>query len=90
MLNNSPDRQTRPAQAGLGAGPMPRRLWLAIWAGWTLAVIGAGYFGWRADILAGRPDNLIGMAVDAATVGIVGLVVLTVIEIRYKAARARE
>ncbi|HJZ46812.1 MAG TPA: hypothetical protein VKE41_06585 [Roseiflexaceae bacterium] len=87
MLDHLPEEQRASpsapgARRGIGSG-----LWLVLWALWTLAVAIAGYLGWRADILAGRPYNLLGMAIDAVMVGIIGLIVLTVIEIRIEARR---
>lgn len=70
------------------ASSQPRRvtrgLQAALWALWTLAVVSGGYLGWRADTLAGRPLNLLGMAISAAMVGVIGLIVLTLVEMRLE------
>jgi hypothetical protein len=66
---------------------MGRTLQIALWSLWTLAVAVAGYLGWRADILAERPYNLLGMAIAATVAGIIGLVVLTLIEMRIEPRR---
>ena len=58
-----------------------------LWGLWTLAVVIAGYRGWRADIVAGRTLNLLGMAINAFMVGVIGLIVLTLIEMRLEPGR---
>jgi hypothetical protein len=84
MLHHLPEQPRESASAHNAPRQASRGLQLVLWALWTLAVAAGGYLGWRADISAGRPLNLIGMAVDAVMVGIVGLVVLTVIEMRLE------
>jgi hypothetical protein len=70
------------------ASERPRRLTrgleATLWALWTLAVVSGGYQGWRADTLAGRPLPVLGMAISAITVGVIGLIVLTLIEMRLE------
>lgn len=61
---------------------LARSLQAALWAVWTLAVVGGCAWSWRADMLAGRPLNLLGMAINAILVGVIGLIVLTKIEMR--------
>jgi len=63
---------------------LTRGLRAVLWAVWTLAVAIAGYMGWRADTLAGRPLNILGMAISASMVGAIGLIVLTLIEMRVE------
>ena len=58
-----------------------RRLQAFLWALWTLAVMAAAFIHWRVDLAAGRPLNLVGIAIYAALTGTIGLVVLTMIEI---------
>jgi len=90
MLKHLPDQHRAPAQADAARRRMGRGLQAVLWSLWTLAVAVAGYLGWRADILAGRALNLIGMAVNAIMVGIIGLIVLTVIEMRLEPWRFLE
>jgi len=70
------------------AGSRPRRLTrglqAVLWALWTIAVVSGGYLGWRADTLAGRPLSLLGMAISAGMAGVIGLIVLTLIEMRIE------
>ena len=63
---------------------LTRGLQAALWTLWTLAVVSAGAWGWRADMLAGRPMSLFGMAINAILVGVIGLIVLTIIEMRLE------
>ena len=69
--NSRPQRLTRGLQA-------------VLWGLWTLAVVAGGGWGWWADMLAGRPLSLLGMAINAILVGIIGLIVLTKIEMRLE------
>jgi hypothetical protein len=63
---------------------LTRGLQTFLWTLWTLAVAGGGAWGWWADTLAGRPLNLLGVAINAILVGIIGLIVLTKIEMRLE------
>lgn len=65
------------AQAGL-------RLQLLLWAAWTLLVIATAYLSSRADMLAQRQLNLVGLSVHCAVAGVIGLIVLTLIEMRIE------
>jgi hypothetical protein len=55
-----------------------------LWTLWTLAVGMTGYLSWHADALAQRPLDLIGLIVHCVVVGVIGLVALTMIEIRLE------
>jgi len=57
-----------------------RSLQVILWTLWTLAIIGTAYHSWRAAIVAHRPTELLGLVIHCTVVGIIGLVVLTVIE----------
>jgi hypothetical protein len=63
---------------------LTRELQALLWMLWMLAVVAGGVWGWRADVLAGRPLSLLGMAIDAILVGIIGLIVLAKIEMRLE------
>ena len=63
---------------------LTRGLQAVLWTLWTLAVVGGGALGWRADALAGRPLSLLGMAINAFLVGVIGLIVLTIVEMRLE------
>ena len=69
---------------------LTRGLQAFLWMLWTLAVAGGGAWGWWADMQAGRPLNLLGMAINAILVGVIGLIVLTKIEMRLEPWRFLE
>lgn len=58
-----------------------------LWALWVLAVAGAAFLNWRADIVAERPVDLLGLVIRTLLVGLVGLIVLTLIEMRLEPER---
>jgi hypothetical protein len=58
-----------------------RRLQMILWTLWTTAVVATAFIRWRADVIAERPVNLLGLVVYAALVGSIGLVVMTMLEI---------
>ena len=74
---NVSDSSSRPRR-------LTRGLQAVLWTLWTLAVVCGGALGWRADTLAGRPLSLLGMAINAILVGVIGLIVLTKIEMRLE------
>lgn len=61
---------------------LTRGLQAILWSLWTLAVVSSCAWSWWADMLAGRPLSLLGMAINAILVGVIGLIVLTKIEMR--------
>jgi hypothetical protein len=52
-----------------------------LWALWTLAVAGTAFWNWRADVVAQRPINVLGMVIYSLLAGLVGLLVMTLIEL---------
>jgi hypothetical protein len=59
-------------------------LQVVLWALWTLMVIGVGLFSWHADVVAHRPINILGLVIHCVVAGLIGLVVMTVIEMRLE------
>jgi hypothetical protein len=47
-------------------------------------VVGVGYLSWHADALAQRPTNTLGLVIHCVVAGIIGLVVMTAIELRLE------
>ena len=84
MIQKQFEAQREPIGIGGRLRRLTRGLQALLWVLWTLAVLSGGYLGWRADTLAGRPLNLLGMAISAATAGVIGLIVLTLIEMRLE------
>ena len=66
-------RDSSPARGKLG-------LQIALWVLWTLCVAVVGYINWRSDVVAQRPTNLIGLVIHCFLAGLIGLIVLTKIE----------
>lgn len=85
MLHELPDiRYQEPAEPTRAAG---LSLQVVLWTLWALAVAGAAFLDWRADIVADRPVDLLGLVIRTLLVGLVGLVVLTMIEMRLEPER---
>jgi hypothetical protein len=60
-----------------------RRDWglqVVLWTLWTLVVAAAGYWSWHATAAAEMPTDTIGLVIHCTVVGIIGLVVMTKIE----------
>ena len=55
-------------------------LQLALWAFWTLCVAAVAFINWYSDFAAQRPINMIGLVIHCVLVGLIGLVVMTKIE----------
>jgi uncharacterized Tic20 family protein len=59
-------------------------LQVTLWSLWSLAVVGVGFFTWHADVLAQRPINTLGLVIHCVVAGVIGLVVITIIEMRLE------
>jgi len=55
-------------------------LQVVLWTIWSLVVIVVGYISWHADIVAHRPTNVLGLVIHCVLAGLIGLVVMTKIE----------
>lgn len=55
-------------------------LQVLLWTVWTIAVVAAGVQFWCAQIGSGHTLDLIGLAIRCVVVGVIGLVVLTKLE----------
>jgi hypothetical protein len=55
-------------------------LQIALWALWTLCVTVVGYINWHADFVAQRPINMLALVIHCILAGLIGLIVLTKIE----------
>jgi hypothetical protein len=58
-----------------------RSLQRVLWALWTVAVAGTAFWNWRVDVVAQRPINLLGMVIYSLLAGLVGLLLMTLIEL---------
>jgi len=57
-----------------------RSLAIILWSLWTLAVVGTAFWHWRSDIVAQQPVNMLGLVIYSALTGLVGMLVLTLVE----------
>jgi hypothetical protein len=55
-----------------------------LWGMWTLAVGVTGYLSWHADVVARRALNIVGLAIHCSLVGIIGMIVITLVEMRLR------
>jgi hypothetical protein len=67
-----------------------RTLQIVLWTVWTSVVAVTGYLSWHDDVVAHRSLNVLGLVIHAGTVGVIGLVVLTIVEMRLEPWRFRE
>ena len=56
-------------------------LHIILWSLWTLAVVGTAFWHWRSDIVAQQPVNMLGLVIYSALTGLVGMLVLTLVEL---------
>ena len=75
-------RQLQPANDATRGGSAS--LQLVLWMIWTFVVIVVGYISWHSDIAAHRPTNILGLMIHCALAGLIGLVVMTKIEMHVE------
>lgn len=51
-----------------------------LWTIWTLVLVGYAYTQWHADVAAARPVDMIGLVLHTLLAGVVGLIIMTRIE----------
>jgi len=51
-----------------------------LWSLWTLAVVGTAFWHWRSDIAAQQPVDMLGLVIYSVLTGLVGMLVVTMIE----------
>lgn len=59
-------------------------LQLTLWSLWTVAVLGRAYLYVRPALDTGAPVDLLGLVLHSVLVGLVGLVAITLIELRLE------
>ena len=59
-------------------------LQIVLWTLWTLSIVVVGYINWHTAATTHHPLNIPGLAIHCALTGAVGLVVLTIIEMRIE------
>jgi ABC-type xylose transport system permease subunit len=90
MLQHIPEEQHEPANGRITFKRRSYGLQIILWTIWTLTVVTTGFVSWHADIVAQRPVNLLGLVIHCAVVGVIGLIVLTVVEMRFEPWRFLE
>ena len=64
-----------------------RGLQIVLWLLWTLAVAGTAFWHWYADVAAHRPVNLVGLVIYSVLAGLVGMLVITLVELWFEPLR---
>jgi len=59
-------------------------LQVLLWLIWTLIVAAVGYLAWHGDVAAHQPVNTLGLVIHCAVAGVIGLVVLSWLEMRIE------
>jgi hypothetical protein len=65
-------------------------LQVVLWLGWTLAVVGVAAHHWYIAMLAHARLNLTGLIIDCLLCGLIGLVVITKVEMWIEPWRFHE
>jgi hypothetical protein len=78
MLRQSAKSYTPESARRAGREPS---LYIVLWSLWTLAVVGTAFWHWRSDIAAQQPVNLLGLVIYSVLTGLVGMLVITLIEL---------
>jgi hypothetical protein len=55
-------------------------LQIVLWSLWTLAVAATAFWHWYGDIAAQQPVDMLGLVIYSVLTGLVGMLVLTLIE----------
>jgi hypothetical protein len=78
MRSNLATERRRADQTQAGWAQQERSLQALLWTLWTLAVVATGYRTWQAETL------VLALVIDCLLVGIIGLIVMTVIELQLQ------
>jgi hypothetical protein len=57
---------------------------ILLWALWTFAIVAVGYLNWHADVVAQRPIDTVGLVIHCVVAGIIGLVIMTKVEMHLE------
>ena len=81
MLKNTVESySSEPVRQGQQARRDPS-LAIILWSLWTLAVVGTAFWHWRSAIVAQQPVNMLGLVIYSGLTGLVGMLVLTLVEL---------
>jgi hypothetical protein len=81
MLRNTAESYTSESARPGRQARRDRSLTLVLWSLWTLAVAATAYWHWRGDIVAQQPVNMLGLVIYSALTGLVGMLVVTLVEL---------
>jgi hypothetical protein len=59
-------------------------LQVVLWSLWTVAVGGVAYRDWQMAAQVHQPINITGLVIDCLLAGLIGLVVMTIIEMNIE------
>lgn len=72
------NRQACPERAAFG------KLQYVLWTIWTLGVLVTAYISIRPQLISGEPVDLLGLIIHCAVVGVMGLVIITMVELHLE------
>ncbi|HEU5097999.1 MAG TPA: hypothetical protein VFU22_03070 [Roseiflexaceae bacterium] len=87
MLKHSAETYTPETAKPAIRGSRETSLQIVLWSLWTLAVVGTAFWHWRADVVAERPVNLLGLVIYSVLAGLVGMLVITLVELWFEPLR---
>jgi hypothetical protein len=59
-------------------------LQVVLWSLWTVAVGGVAYRDWQMAAQIHQPVNITGLVIDCLLAGLIGMVVMTIIEMKIE------
>jgi L-cystine uptake protein TcyP (sodium:dicarboxylate symporter family) len=84
MLRNLLKKQLHTQAIAAASARGSLSLQVALWTLWTLCVAAVGFINWHADFVGQRPINIIGLVIHCVLVGLIGLVIMTKIEMHLE------
>lgn len=63
------------------------RAQIFMWSIWTIYMVGFAFIHWQLDLTAHRPAPVLGLVIHSLLAGLVGLIVMTLVEIRFDPER---
>lgn len=87
MLWRFLDRQRQGSCSDIDARSGSLSLQIVLWTLWSLVIAGVALLSWHADVVAQHPINTIGLVIHCAVAGVVGLVIMTKIEMQIEPQR---
>ena len=57
---------------------------VVLWSLWSLMVVIVACLSWQSDVLARHPVNIVGLVIHSILAGLIGLNIMTIIEMRIE------